>query len=302
MKQRVLLITLAVLCGGAWAWAGALAAPAGGYSGVTLSAGGVTGGALLLFGGIPALACGAWAVRAVGPLTGTFIVCAAMLGVALTGGSMGGWFWTNAAEQALPGAYLRLALEAVIWSAAAVLPLAWLTWRSRDRGRDRDDAEQHSESNESDSEMAAPAAAMPEPTAWLAMIVAATIGGVLTLLMLRSTDAAQAAGTLILAFAIAALVTQAFMASDNPLPVLLSPGLVAIAGYLYVAWIGPYGSTDATLEAWFGKLVADPSGQAALPGVALALPVAYASAGVLGCIVGLGIAKAFATARVAEAG
>jgi len=287
-----------------WGWATAGAMPVGGYSGLSLWAAGA-GVVMLALAGLPAVAGGVLLAERGNVLGGPFVVSGALLGVALVGGGMDGWFWRQASAERLPGAYTALAAETLVWLGVVLLPLVVARWRAG--GKTTDDEPAGDEMSEGGSTpgvggrlvpVGAPGAGIPGAGAWLGAVIAAAAAGVLIMLMLRTTDPMQVAGTLLASFAIGAMVARTFLPGADELPVLVSPAVVAVAAYLYVAWSGQYGSTAATLAAWYSKIIPDPTGPAALPGVALALPVAYASAGVLGCTVGIGIAQGFARARV----
>jgi len=283
LKQRLWLAIAVFLGATICAGIAPLIMPRGGYTGATLASAG--GGVVILAAAlVPVVLGGLWLGARGNRLGGPFVVSGALLGLAIAGGGMDGWFWRQAADADLPGAYVGLAVEMLVWLVFPLLPLVALPWWPGRRAHDAEDG-----------------AMLPKPADLLGTVIAAAAAGGLILLMLRSTDPMQAVGTTLLSFTIAAMIAQTFNPAANPLPVLVSPALVAVVAYLYVALSGSFGTTPLTLAAWFTKIVPDSAGTPALPGAALALPVVYASAGVLGCTLGLGLAQGFARARQGEA-
>jgi hypothetical protein len=81
-------------------------------------------------------------------------------------------------------------------------------------------------------------------------------------------------------------VVGLFFPSINPVGVLFSPALVALAVYVYMMM--GFESDRSVLEAWCGQ---------GLPGLVLALPIHYISAGVAGCAAGVGLAQGIDAAK-----
>ena len=73
----------------------------------------------------------------------------------------------------------------------------------------------------------------------------------------------------------------------NPAAILFSPAMVAVGVYGYV--VMSYGNPEDLLRAVYNNQ---------FPGVALALPIHYVSAGVAGCAAGMGIAQGIEASKV----
>ena len=284
-KQR-LLITAAAIAGGlVWVLAAGPLGPADASSGLSLfdaQIGVLPALLVLVLAGLPALAL-AMGVSATGhPLAGIFTAATGLTCLAGAGGPIRGFVWRHT----LPGGYGWLLGETVLW---AGLLLAWiaLTHRLRPILRPRL------------GWLATPAhwgddlsLTLPDGRALLAGLVSMVAAGALATLLLQSQDTGQVIGSLILAFAVGGMVAHLLVAQPNPLAILLSPLALGFVAYGYVLLSPDLGSRDAVLAAWYGR---------ALWGPALALPIYYASAGVCGCTVGLGIAQSIHQARVQAA-
>ena len=128
----------------------------------------------------------------------------------------------------------------------------------------------------------------PLASAFLAGMVPAGGGAGLMLLLAQSPDEGQIIGALIVSFALAALLGHQLFPSPARLPILLAPLAVAFGAYL---WTGLSVGEIETLRARFYMSYPPTAGsyeQTVLLPTAMALPVYYASAGVLGTVLGLG--------------
>ncbi len=106
----------------------------------------------------------------------------------------------------------------------------------------------------------------------LAFVVTAVVGGVMSQLLVPISQAWQVGMGLMLAFAVAGGAVHAFFPQGRVSWVLLSPMAVGLVGYLW-AWLqGP-----SWVEAYFRQEAVR---------LALPLPIHYASAGVLGILLG----------------
>ncbi|MEX0885427.1 MAG: hypothetical protein WD009_03210 [Phycisphaeraceae bacterium] len=260
--QRVLVLLLALVAGLIWSLAaGPLEAvdAAPGISLFSARVGFVGGVAVLLLAGLPALGL-AWLA---GAMTRSLRSAAFVLGTALAfpaghGGSMDGWFW----RASLPGSYILLMLEIILLFAGIVVATMLIARTAS--GRDRLSAGR------------APAGAQAAGVA-ICVVVAALLASVL----IQSREVSQVLVGLGLAFAVGAGVAQSVVPAARTLPLLLAPLVLGLVAYIYSLVSFP--DHDGLLAAVYTS---------AIWGPALALPIHYASAGLAGCALGLGIARA----------
>lgn len=286
IRQR-LIITAAALVGmlGWLVASGPLRATDGG-TGLSLTTAQIGFGwsvPIVALAGLPALGAGLVASATGNPLAGMFAFSAALCVLAAWGGSIQGWVFRHDAN--LPGDYGGLILEMFIWQVGLVVMVVvicylaapvrqWLPAMLSDKkgglthfdsGRDRFGS--------------------------LAVVpLCAVIAGVCTVYLVRSTETSQVIWSLILAFFIGGLVAKIILPRSNAWGVMLSPSLVAIVGY---AWALIAFDSDSYLPALY--TIGDST--MAMPGVLLVLPIHYASAGVVGCTLGIGCAQSLSGSR-----
>ncbi len=273
LKHR--LVIGIVLVAGALCWLLARGAlmPADGSMGVSLldaRAGLVPGLFILILAGLPAIIAGLIAASTGNPLAGAFTISFSLLPLAAMGGSIEGWL--RRAE--LPGGYKSLAFEAVIWLVlwAGVLVMVDLL-RVRVRPTMNVIAVKHHQG-------AKMKLGLPGGMPIVAGLLTAAAGAFLSNILIRSSDAGQVNCSLILGFGTAALIAQMSVPQRNPLLILLSPMLCAAAAYLYIG--SAYTVTDDLVSDLYSRGILN---------LALALPIHYASAGVAGCALGVGLAQ-----------
>jgi hypothetical protein len=112
------------------------------------------------------------------------------------------------------------------------------------------------------------------------LVMTCVTGAIIVELLGASMANKQMLAAIIIGFTVAALLSGMVLTRCGILPILAAPMCVAATAYLYVAMT--YGTEPAFLAALYSRQV---------PGVALAMPCFYASAGTLGCAIGLGIAN-----------
>lgn len=231
---------------------------------------------IVILAGLPACIAGLLAASTGNPLAGAFTVVGALMPLTMVGGSMMGYF----RRAALPGVFKPLAFESVIWLVyLAVVFVVIDRLRKRVRpGLSRLAVKQHLGTR---TELT-----IPNLNALLAGLVAAAGGAFVCNLLIQSADGGQVNCGLVIGFTGAALIAQTAVPQRNPVVILLSPLLVAIGAYLWV------GSSYTTPDALLADLY---SGD--LPNLALALPIQYASSGVAGCAIGVGLAQTMEHAR-----
>ncbi len=281
-RQRIIIVLAVTVSIVAWlSFRGWLVSPdlSEGIS-LTATASGWAGTAVaLVVAGAIATAAGLIAGSAGHPLAGVYVVAMGLCVLAGWGGPMDGWM----RRSNLPGAYAGLIVETGVWH-LGMAAVVWLTWRVRPRIRRLLPGVIVDAAHE-DVDMPG----RPDVSALLALLVAVIVGGVLCWVMQRSTDEGQVIGTLIAAFTLAGLAAQVcFPENRHVLLILLSPAGVAIVAYS--AAMALYPGDTQTLAAWFNIGGFDPHAPR-MPGPALVLPIYYASAGVAGAAMGVGLAQ-----------
>ncbi len=287
------LLAAAAIFLGAWAWisaAGALAAADGskGFSLMAAHGGLVHALPALLLAAAPAIVLSVVCSSVGNPLCGLFTLTTALWVVAAQGNPIGDWVHRTDAK--LPGDYAGLAIELFIW-AAIFIGFIFLVYFARPLVRKALPflARQPHLGEE-----------LKVTRGWIPSLVsaaiAAVIGGVLAYVLLRSPQKGQVIGALMLAFMVGGLAGDLITAflfkkhSANPIGIILAPLVVGLFAYLLTAW--GYRDSEAFLKAFF-EAAGAPGARtnlnvARLSGLALALPIDYASAGIAGCALGVG--------------
>lgn len=280
MRQRVVIVVAMVAGAMAWSWvAGLLAAPDG-SSGISLMSARVgVAGAVAVLGcaGVVAMMLGVVASATGNALSGVFAVSGSLGVLAALGGPIDGWMLRSR----LPGDYLYLMFEVLLWQAGWVAMVLLIQF-NRSSVRTRWPALAFEDHLGVDLHVR-----FPRVQSLAAGVVCGACAGVVGYFLIRSSDSGQVIGSLLAAFTAGGLVAGLVFPQVNPAGVLFGPAWVALGSYLCV-WVG-YSGEQAVLEAWFAG---------GLPGVALALPIHYASAGVAGCAMGVGLAQGIEAAKV----
>lgn len=228
---------------------------------------------------VPAVLLAFVAAGAGSLLAGPFVLGAALTILAAAAGPIDDYLRASP----MPAGYLRLAAESLVWLAGWVvflvvlaraapwlrarLPKLWLSdpWEPLDL-------------------------AVKTWQAWAGGALCAAVATAVGLILIRSSDVGQVLTCLFIAFGLGGLAARMAMGRLSPAVVLLSPALVAIGAYLYLAV--SYGGWFEVLSSWY---------QDRLPGVGLALPLHYFSAGVAGAALGIGWGQMLSAPRPAAA-
>ncbi|MEM0914496.1 MAG: hypothetical protein AAGK09_07785 [Planctomycetota bacterium] len=282
-RQRWVVAVGIALGAVAWWFAGGLLIAGDGTPGYVVAdarVGWLVGTAAVALLGVVAVGMGGVAAATGQPLSGMVVIAASLTVLAWRGGASMGFFWRHD----LPGGYGLLLVEAVWWLAGALVACLGLQ-RLRDAmRRGRGDA-QHGGGGASRT-----ASLWTVPLATSASSVAAAVlGAVLAWLIVRTTDPAQVIGGLALSYLVAGGLAYLFTPYANPVGAVISPLIGGVAVYGWLA-TGGAGQADVLLLA-YGE---------SLSGLALALPMQLASAGVLGACLGVALAQGIDAARKAE--
>jgi len=214
---------------------------------------------------LPALFASLVVATLTGPLAGAFSFTASLTLALTAEGDMQAWL----SIAALPSAFTTLAYEAIIWAVIllTVICLLYVASARMRRVLSRDSSQSMTLIG----------------LHWHSLLALATtvvVGAVGTELLAASASNKQIITSLVIAFTVAGLMAGLMFPKAGALPALIAPMLLAIGAYLYVA--GAFMNEAQILAAIYGRRV---------PGIALALPAFYASAGTLGCTLGLGVAQ-----------
>ncbi len=287
LRQR-LIIGLAVAIGAAsWLLVAAALRAADGSTGLsiaTASVGPAAAALIMLVAAVPAVIGGLIVAGTGNPLSGVFAVAAALCVVAIWGGSIDEWIIRDGASA--PGIYGWLIVEVGVWEAALVVVLILMKTVPEHLRRPLTAliSDDHLNADVAPRRITVKSAA--------AAAICASIGTVLSIFLLRSTESGQVIWALILAFLIGGLAAHLIVPEGDCWAILLSPGLVAVVAYTWV--LLSFDDKTPFLAAWYGV----GRTATAVPGPALALPIHYASAALIGCTLGVGWAQGLNAARM----
>ncbi len=273
LKHR-LVIGLSLVIGGlCWLLARGALTAADGSTGLSLMdahVGTPTAILVLIAAGLPAILLGLLAASTGNPLTGVFTLSGSLILLAAMGGRIDGYLYRTD----LPDGYRPLAIEAVIWLvllAVVFIVIDRLRTHLRPSLRILTPKKHLGTRTQ---------LTLPGVKPLLAGLVTAVGGAFLCNILIQSSDGGQVNGSLMLGFGTAALIANMTVPQRNPIVILLSPLFVATVAYMWIT--RSYTSTDAILADLYSHN---------LPSLALALPIQYASAGITGCALGVGLAQ-----------
>ena len=280
VKQRVIIATGILIGAGLFAMGKELLMATDAGSGISLMSSrvGPTIATGLIAGiGLPVLAMGVFSSSSGHPLSGIFLISTSLF---ILAGSIEGWLSrsSSAAGSELPQRYVALIVETTIWQ-IGVLATIFAIHISRKKMRALLPIVATSSHLGDDTHFK-----LPRGLSLVSGLACAMISALLGLILLKDNNAVQVMAGLFIAFSLGSLVTQLILPNTNPVPLLLSPALVAITTYAYVQF--KFQSADEFHAAmWTSRL----------PGLALALPIHYTSAGVAGVAFGIGWAQGLMT-------
>lgn len=275
--QRIIIITGIVLGGYLWTLAVPVLRAADGSNGVSLMSATINPLAATLtalLAGLPAagmvVVAAAWGrINA-----GMFIAAAALAAVAVAGGPINGWMWRSE----LPGGYIGLIIEMLIWQAAIVgLWFAGQKLRMPLQRRMTDPPEDTDEVTGFGQ------------TGVMSMLVSAGAAMFVAWFLLRTSESGQVIGALVAAFAAGGFASRSLFPRATPLAVYLSPAIVAVIGYALV--LMRFTEHDQVLSAWYHVAAVGQTPPTKMPPTAMALPIHFASAGLAGCTIGVSLGR-----------
>ncbi|MCX5659515.1 MAG: hypothetical protein NTW19_07300 [Planctomycetota bacterium] len=256
--------------------------PANGSSGLSLldaRVGPVAATLLAIAACLPAIILGSVAAASGSSLAGAFVLAFSLATLAVVGGPISGWLW----RANIPSAYKGLIVEVLVWQ--AILIVAFIIMQrcsAAIRRRFPAIAPPGAPSAAAD-----PHVHFPGLQTLGAGVICAMVAGLVASLLLPNGNVGQVVGALSVGFAIGGMVGHLVLPHANVIGLLASPSLVAIVAYAYAGM--HYNSADALLTAWYGQK---------LPGLALVLPIYYASAAVAAVAAGIGIAQSLDSSRL----
>ncbi len=273
LKHRLLIGLSLVTAGMCWLLALGALTPADGSTGLSLMdahVGTPTAVLILFAAGIPAIIAGLVVASTGNPLTGVFTVTGSLLLLGSMGGSIDGYLL----RANLPTDFQSLAIESGIWLVMLTVVFVGIDrLRIMVRPKLQWFAPKHHLGTRTHL-------TFPGAKPLLAGLITAAGGAFICNLLIQSPDGGQVNGSLILGFGVAALIGNMAVPQRNPLVILLSPMLVAALAYLWVA--RSYPTPDVMLfDIYTHNLL----------NLTLALPIQYASAGITGCALGVGLAQ-----------
>ncbi len=234
---------------------------------------------LLLIASIPSIFLGTL-LSALGRFTaGVCILAGSLLVLAYWAGPSVGWL--NRAQ--MPGDYWQLIVETVIWQ-IFVLAAIFLMHRFRPLV--------HKQLPQllKDGPPWKTRLHLPASEELTAALISTVIAGIMAYLLIRNGSSKQVLASLFFSFALGAGIGQTMMPNTNPIAIFTSPGIVAIISYLMV--IMRYDDASQLYQSVYMGSEPGVSLFEQFPGSALALPIQYLSAGILGCSIGIGVVRA----------
>ena len=274
--------------------------PADGSSGLSLldaRVGVVQACVLLFLAGLPALLIGLYISSSGNPMSGVFTIGFSLMILAAQGGSMTGLIWRQAerpATQPSGGSiFMQLEVEMALWALAWCLMMFLLRkFRKRIRNKLVPDRLQTFFSKQVPIEEDDTPRFVLHVRPGMAGILCAVIAFVLCKVLMQTPTTGQVIGSILVAFIIAGLAARLILPTGNVVYLLLSPLVVGFATYALGAVMHGSASADDLILRWQNREITGPM---------FAMPIHWASAGLIGVSIGVGVAQAIDRVRVEEA-
>eukprot|EP00752_Nemacystus_decipiens_P013539 g11997.t1 len=243
---------------------------------------------LLLLAGLPALLTGLYVSSSGNPLSGIFTIGFALMILAAQGGSMNGLIQRQAER---PGnapsggsIFMQFEVEMALWALAWCLMMFLLRrYRLRIRGLCVPRQLKTTFSSQMEIEEDDTPRFVLHVRPGLAGLLCAVLGWVLCRVLMQTPTSGQVIGSILLSFAIAGLSARLILPTGNVVYLLLSPLLVGFVSYAMGAIMHGSASADDLILRWQSGVITGPM---------FAMPIHWASAGLVGVSVGIGMAQA----------
>lgn len=252
---------------------------------------------LLLLAGLPALLLGLYVSSSGNPLSGVFTIGFALMILAGHGGSMNGLIQRQAdrprGEPSGGSIFMQLEVEMALW-ALAWCAVMFLLRRYRLRIRrllvppplktrfssmmpiEEDDTPRF----------------VLHVRPGMAGLLCAALAFVLCRVLMQTPTSGQVIGSILLSFTVAGLTARLVLPTGNVVYLLLSPLVVGFATYAIGAVLHGSASADDLILRWQRGEITGPM---------FAMPIHWASAGLIGVSAGIGMAQAIDRVRVEDA-
>lgn len=252
---------------------------------------------LLVLAGLPALVIGLYVSSSGNPMSGVFTIGFALMILAGMGGSMNGLIQRQAqrprGEPSGGSIFMQLEVEMVLWALAwcgmmfllrlyrtrirgALVPSRFRTFFSTQLPIEEDDTPRF----------------VLHVRPGLAGLLCAALGWVLCRVLMQTPTSGQVIGSILLSFAIAGLCARLILPTGNVVYLLLSPLAVGFVTYAIGAVMHGSASADDLILRWQNGAITGPM---------FAMPIHWASAGLVGVSVGIGMAQAIDRVRIEDA-
>lgn len=299
ITQRLLMLAAIILGTVCWLPVLPLLTAADGSSGLSLldARVGVFWGCVALFGaGLPALLAGLYVSSSGNPLSGIFTLGLSLMVLAGYGGSMNGLVWRQA-ERAWTDAsggsiFMQLEIEMMLWVLAWCLMMLLIRkFRPRIRHRLVPGRLTTSFDKTTTEEDTPRFVLQVRPAA--AGLACAGLAWVLCRFLMQTHTTGQVIGSILLAFIIASLTARLALPTGNVVYLLMSPLLAGFVSYAFAAVTHGTASAEELIMRWQRGEIGGPM---------YAMPIHWASAGLIGVTIGIGMAQAIDRVRVEENG
>lgn len=300
ITQRLMMLTALTISTLCLLPALTMLTPADGSPGLSLMdtrAGLVWACGLLLLAGLPALLLGLYVSSSGNPLSGVFTIGFAFMILAAKGGSMTGLIYRQAerpADHPRGGSiFMQLEIEMVIWVLAwSVMMFLLRLYRLRIRRLFVPSILQTNFSSQMEIEEDDTPRFVLLVRPLLAGLLCAVLGWLLCRALMQTPTSGQVIGSILLAFTIAGLSARLILPTGNVVYLLLSPLLVGFVSYAMGALTHGSASADSLILRWQQGEITAPM---------LAMPIHWASAGLVGVSVGVGMAQGIDRVRIDDA-
>ena len=300
ITHRLMMVAVIVIGTLAWMTVFARIQPADGSDGISLMDARTAvwaAGLLLLIAGLPAMLGGLYVSAAGNPLSGVFTTGFCLMIFAGLGGSSEGLIFRHADWASSGGGselFILLGIELALWALAWGLMLLLIRrYRPRIRRRfvPRRFLTVYDRSDDRLTEEDTPRFVL-HTLPMLAGLVCGGMGWLGCWYLIRTPSSGQVIGAILVSFTVASMTARLIIPNGNVVYLVFSPLVAGLIAYGRMAiHHGGASSTDL-----IQMLNVD-----AIHGPALALPIHWASAGMVGVATGIGMAQAIDRVRFADA-